>query len=302
MIKVCKQCEKEFNTDRPDAKFCSRDCTNVARRKVYLRPCEHCGEQFHNINKAVKYCSQSCYHKSKIKILSRNCLICGKSFKPVHDGTKYCSKKCNGIAYRTVEERNCETCGKTYKPKGNDSRYCSYNCKFNNKIKQEKTLLCIECGKPYQKYRDNHEGFCTRKCKCENMKRSKTRPCAKCGKLFYRKDIKILYCGRECFFKAMQSGKETKIETELYAFLDNIKIKYDRQYYLKFTIPDAFIKKLNLCIYADGRYWHSKKINKGKDSRQNKKLKALGYNVIRLNELDNRSLDLEPLKLLLKIE
>lgn len=267
--------------------------------------CNQCGEEFKHRSSRVKFCSTDCYHKSKIKIKKKTCLVCGKIFKPVHDNNaKYCSNKCNGIASRTVKDKICETCGKSYristtKKSYEKSKYCSRYCKENNKQKQEKTRNCLECKNEYQVYRINDEGFCSRECKNKKIIRDKTRQCAWCGKDFYRKNKNIIHCSKECMYKGLASREPTSIEKILYEFLDKTGVEYNKQYYLKFTIPDAYLPKYNLCIYADGIYWHSEKINKGRDARQNRKLNRLGYNVMRLAEQKDRGLDLEPLKQLL---
>jgi len=58
--------------------------------------------------------------------------------------------------------------------------------------------------------------------------------------------------------------------------------------------PDIYLYKINLCIFIDGCYWHScpihfpKRVQKRieKDLKINKKLRELGYSVIRIWEHD----------------
>ena len=114
--------------------------------------------------------------------------------------------------------------------------------------------------------------------------------------------------------------KDTKIEKILQRLLKEIKIKFEtHRMYVKRGLrilgqPDIFIKP-NICIYADGDYWHANPrdfVNKGKlypgfkkddhiignlsakdkwarDKNVSQRLRKKGYNVIRFwqSELEN---------------
>lgn len=89
----------------------------------------------------------------------------------------------------------------------------------------------------------------------------------------------------------------TCIEKELYFYLEKIGIKFEKQKQIGRTRPDAFIPSLNLCVYADGNYWHNKKENKERDKRCNKSLMDKGFLVMRLNSISNGyKLGLRPLQ------
>ena len=77
----------------------------------------------------------------------------------------------------------------------------------------------------------------------------------------------------------------TLIEKKLAAFLDEHKIKYEWNKYVKtkttFRFPDFKIG--NLIIEADGLYWHK---NKQKDIKRQRELEELGFEVLRFNDVD----------------
>lgn len=51
-----------------------------------------------------------------------------------------------------------------------------------------------------------------------------------------------------------------------------------------YTLVDAYIPALKLCIYADGAYWHGKTRAIIKDGKVNESLPALGFTVFRIRE------------------
>jgi very-short-patch-repair endonuclease len=92
-------------------------------------------------------------------------------------------------------------------------------------------------------------------------------------------------------------NRDTCIEKQLYSYLDSTKLVYEKQKQIGRTRPDAFIPSLNLCIYADGRYWHCREKDTDRDARGEEILKTRGYSFIRLNDLEKmNSLDIKPLQ------
>jgi len=78
--------------------------------------------------------------------------------------------------------------------------------------------------------------------------------------------------------------KATSIEIRLWKELESRNIKFEKhKSILNLTQPDAFIEP-NICIYADGDYWHNLKITKSQDQYVNKILKENGYRVYRFWE------------------
>lgn len=76
--------------------------------------------------------------------------------------------------------------------------------------------------------------------------------------------------------------KDTSIEVKLQNILKEKEIKFSTHYPI-LGQPDIFIEP-NLCVFADGDYWHNLPGRKEKDAEINQKLKEDGYSVIRLWE------------------
>lgn len=78
----------------------------------------------------------------------------------------------------------------------------------------------------------------------------------------------------------------TSIEIALWDELNRRGIKFEKhKSVLGITQPDAFISP-DVCIYADGDYWHNRQDVKEKDQRINQALLKKGYKIIRLWEHD----------------
>lgn len=75
--------------------------------------------------------------------------------------------------------------------------------------------------------------------------------------------------------------KATSIELAIWAELENRGLNFEKnKSVLGFTQPDAFIAP-NICIYADGDYWHNLPSYVSRDKRQNELLTKNGYKVFR---------------------
>lgn len=73
MLKNCKYCKKEFNTDHNIAKYCSRECWRLSKiisdkternkwgkfNNLFIRDCKVCGYKFIT-RKSDVYCSDEC--------------------------------------------------------------------------------------------------------------------------------------------------------------------------------------------------------------------------------------------------
>lgn len=66
MIKQCKWCGKEYETDLYWIVFCSDECLNAYKeqKEQVLKPCEICGELFHPTRSTQKFCSRECYQEN----------------------------------------------------------------------------------------------------------------------------------------------------------------------------------------------------------------------------------------------
>ncbi len=85
--------------------------------------------------------------------------------------------------------------------------------------------------------------------------------------------------------------KDTSIEVKLQKMLMSNNIEFETHKPIMGQ-PDIFIKP-NICIFADGMYWHSKDGVKERDIRVNEKLSNKGYLVLRFSdvEIDNCFVD-----------
>jgi very-short-patch-repair endonuclease len=76
----------------------------------------------------------------------------------------------------------------------------------------------------------------------------------------------------------------TSIEVAIWAELEQRRIPFEKhKTVLNLTQPDAFIEP-NICIYADGDYWHNLPKNKNQDKYVNEGLKRANYTVFRFWE------------------
>ena len=130
----CIVCGKEYESTRKNIKYgyCSEKCRKIGITRV----CQTCGKKFVTDRPDAKYCSKECFYKSKdydtfrygyagkeIKGTEENkCPVCGKPTKP---NKTYCSLECSRKA-RAKKVKYCTVCGKPM-PSGN-KRYCSLEC------------------------------------------------------------------------------------------------------------------------------------------------------------------------------
>jgi very-short-patch-repair endonuclease len=180
--------------------------------------------------------------------------------------------------------RNCLYCNKEFIVHCNwpSQTFCSRDCGYKNR--RGKTPYSIEtfckcgCGSIILNP-DDHNRY--RKFLPEHRNSNGTHP--RLGYKESEEHIKIRMQAIYAHFRKEPSG----IEKELYSYLDNLKIEYEKQKQIGRTRPDAFIPKLNLCIYADGFFWHSSKERREIDERCNKSLYEKGYLVLRLPSIKN---------------
>ena len=163
-------------------------------------------------------------------------------------------------------KRKCQECGKifcSYINKSHKGKYCSIECRDKNKklnsnpnYKGGKVrLTCIVCGKTYLRgiaESKRNSRFCSISCKSVWVIKYKVRT------------------------------KDTDIEIILEEWLNDNHIPFEKQKMIAGrTVVDFFIPP-NICLYADGDYWHSLPDHKKKDDEMNILLPKLGYVVLRL--------------------
>lgn len=82
--------------------------------------------------------------------------------------------------------------------------------------------------------------------------------------------------------KQILPRKDTSIEIKLREELDKLKVRYETHKSI-LGQPDIFIEP-NICVFADGDYWHNRSERKIRDEYVNKKLKKMRYLVLRFWE------------------
>ena len=178
MIKICKECGKEFNADKKTRKFCSRECRCTFDRKQnrVIVKCNCCEVEFEKTKFQYSrsknhYCSHECKSEHqkiiqkgennpnfKNKLMSVECSNCGNKIN-LHEcnlknsnGTvkknHYCSHECKSEHQKIIQKGENNPNFKAIK--------C--NCAFCNKemlrtenyIKQRQNLFCsYECYSDY---------------------------------------------------------------------------------------------------------------------------------------------------------
>lgn len=155
--------------------------------------------------------------------------------------------------------------------------------------------ICEICGAEFFAYLDkNHKGrFCSNECRFKSVIPTNKihRICGYCNKSFYVPKCRTLnnrgkFCSRMCSsaytMKYLIKRKDTDIERIVENFLKQTEIFYEKQKVISgITIVDFFLPP-NICLFADGEYWHNRSKRIEADNRINEKLKSLGYDVYRL--------------------
>ena len=164
-------------------------------------------------------------------------------------------------------------------------KFCSVKCRDTNKIDRlnkklyiVKTKCACGCGEVIMNP-DNHYRY--RKFIPSHRNAGGTHP-----RLGFKEPEEHVEMRMKGMYKHFENN-ETGIEKELYSYLDLKEVVYERQKQIGRTRPDAYIPELNLCVYADGEYWHSKPSVKTRDRRLTKTLISKGYNVLRLPSINN---------------
>lgn len=137
-----------------NAKYCSKECWNEAKKKYVVTKCLNCGKEFiiEKIEKSKNYrlwCSDKCHQEYEQKITNHEvintyhnmpykhfiCENCGKEFNTFARQSKYCSVKCLNESKnnRNKIKSICQQCGKYFIAKSKNIKFCSTSCasKFN---------------------------------------------------------------------------------------------------------------------------------------------------------------------------
>lgn len=241
-------------------KICKQKCKSNIGLSTHLN-CKH------------KLNTKKYYDQFFKQINEDKCLICSKltNFRTLSRGyhqycSRVCSKECNKGEKVIRIFRKCKTCKKKMRVKIiSNSVFCRIKCKtlFSRgkqvpKNVREKISRALK-GRVFS---EEH-----RKKMSESGK----------GRKFSKEHIRKLRESRRVY-------KDTKIELALQEVLKKLKIKFRTQE-LILGRPDIFIEP-NLCLFADGNYWHNLLGRREYDANIGRQLRKKGYSVLRFWEKD----------------
>ena len=195
---VCEHCGKPFKRTAREVRrckkigtpirFCSFECKEADWGKNRVeKVCPVCGKTFlaqHKFKDSDICCSPECAEtrrQENQKPIVKICKHCGKEFsvpifylkKQEKRGQKvnYCSKECAAAGERTLPlvAYTCTNCGKTFNASQNEhtEHFCSGNCRLQWVKRNNETLICQQCGKPFEVngYQVSHgRKFCSMEC------------------------------------------------------------------------------------------------------------------------------------------
>ncbi|MDP2217184.1 MAG: S8 family serine peptidase [Methanolobus sp.] len=226
--------------------------------------CEVCGNKRYVTPahfKTAKYCSRRCRYKAQMgkpfspctQFKSEDVLGEKNPFYGKHH-TKDAIAKIKAAKGMVMEERVCPVCLDIFTvPKRLKRVYCSRKCSYDDKRRSGFFITLYKKG--WEKLEKEYG--------------------SDWHKIISAKGLKTLQ-SRE---------KRTIIETLLEAILKELNIKYTSQYLIDLgdyaTVADFAIPDLKIAIYADGDYWHNKPKVRGRDAYINKRLRELGWKVLR---------------------
>lgn len=131
----CEACDKAYATYESwesQRRFCSQECGYAWRREQRTRKCQHCSKEFapKNVQAPPKFCSRDCSSAAKRKIVT--CTGCGTEFskQTCHvRASNFCSGDCRATHWRehrkAAAKGTCETCsGPTSKKNYRQCRPC----------------------------------------------------------------------------------------------------------------------------------------------------------------------------------
>lgn len=196
-------------------------------------------------------------------MLTAICPNCGKEFTYYESQKKkFCCSECwyeyNKKTHDEVNKRKCKMCGEEFVPKNKEQQFCSRKCSD----KHQSTLIG-----------EDNPHFKQVAIKCEQ-----------CGIIFYDRASHAKhrrFCSYACFNKfqqndeqykirmsnVMQKNKEdgkmisgytmTKPHEMTVKQLEEMGIKYQCEYPIKYYLVDIYLPEYNLMIEVNGDYWHS---------------------------------------------
>lgn len=142
--RVCPTCGKTFTIgDHSDQTYCSKLCSNKARRAYGKSFCLHCGQEYTRATKAQMYCCPECARAAyRDRMLQRRDVFSGDGPRPE------CLRPGQNL-------RVCPECGQEFRIHSSGQEFCSEECRQDHAAREEpeKTWHCHDCGCPCDTYR-----------------------------------------------------------------------------------------------------------------------------------------------------
>lgn len=207
---ICECCGKSFKSAKKTNKYCSRECSGLAKRKRVINHCEWCNNEFETIESRKNnhiYCSSDCRSKSF-----------SKKFNSINNPNyKRMSTKCNGcdkdilVTPSRVKKQKYIFCSNACYIQNIGKYYTGeLNANYNHIIKK-----CSTCQKDISRTPSQFEGkqqFCSSECKNVFLKQLNDVvsenakvicDCEYCGKKITRKRSattgkKFIFCSMIC--------------------------------------------------------------------------------------------------------
>lgn len=253
--KICKNCGKEFVGQ--NITYCSGKCYHISRigKPTWNKGVTgwHCHSEEWKGELSKKFSKEG--HPQWIKRVEKFCLNCNTIFlvkEKYYETYKYCCRKC---MYEHMKGVNHPMYGKHHSERAKLLIHIK-NTGLKRTTEVRKKYSCP--GKLNGMYGKHHSD--TTKIKCRSARMTQTFPV-----------------------------KNTSIEIKLFTELSNRNINFEKhKTILGLTQPDAFILP-NVCLYADGDYWHNYPNGNNKDKVITNILQKNGYIVYRFweHEINN---------------
>lgn len=324
MNKLCRECEKKFESSNMKRVFCSRECYLKSHRmKEETRKCINCGNNFSiNCSKPKKFCSLLCYSQYP---KSEETLRKKRDFCLGWEGNIFKNKKfqeTNGLRQRgrkkpfeVIQRLSQSHTGR----KLSDSQKNKIKVALTAFYKDKKLFKhCEYCSSKFfvSPYRFDIARFCSKECynqeakeinkginknpwakgltiktsekiRLSREKANKTlRLMSQRGELKHKPEnlIKI----RQARAKQILPFKDTSIEVKIQNFLKDLNLEFFTHQYIKEIEHgyqcDILIPSMGMVIECDGDYWHKYPIGREIDHIRTSELIEKGFKVLRLWE------------------
>ena len=209
-IKKCECCNKVFTSAKKDNKFCSKECSGIARRNRVLIPCAWCNkdvEVTESKSNGNVYCSSEC--KSK-KISQQFKSSNNPNYKRVKTKCSGCDKEILVTPSRLEKQKYIFCSNECYKNNIGNYRVGELNTQYKRVLKK-----CSNCNCEIIRTPSSFTGerqFCSKECKnvfLKDMNESLSkkarveRACEYCGKKTIRKRSafngkRFTFCSTTC--------------------------------------------------------------------------------------------------------